>query len=272
MNRRHSLLVVLMVTIAAWCSPMVAFSQELPTFGPLDPGGMPCGLIWLRLGSESAGHLLVSGRPYFVWIAPYKVGQAYRPASWRKFGPWTFAAGRRYTFNDTGMADNIGPTSTDISPALASLHFKNWSTDPGAWFIVNPLPPGCGGSGGGPGDTPPPGGTPAGTGAGGVPGNAGANIFSGLWTGTFHNSLGGSGTTTLNLSVDGDKVTGTLDGDSITNGRRDGQTLRWNLYDPVNKNTYSVEFQLTGEGTGKLTYQVTGSKSYTGYVNDYKRK
>ena len=141
-------LVVLIVTIAAWFSPIAASCQEHPNFGPLDAGGMPKCLIWLRLGSESAGHVLYSGRPYFVWVALAKSGQSFVKATWRRFGPYTFEKARHYVFNDGNLAENNDlDKQAELSPALASLHFANWSYDPAVWYMVNPFPPECGDAG-----------------------------------------------------------------------------------------------------------------------------
>jgi len=121
-----------------------------PDFGSLDEGGMPGCLIELSPHAESRGWVLNSRTSYYVWAAPKRVGQPYTAAAWKRYGPWTFADRRRYTYIWEGptwggtLADNVSATSTELSPALASLGFKN-STDEPVWLLVNPLPPGgCG--------------------------------------------------------------------------------------------------------------------------------
>lgn len=119
-----------------------------PDFGPLDAGGMPGCLLELSPNRESAGWVLNSGTPYSVWAAPKRVGQPYTAAAWQTYGPWTLAGRRRYTFVWEGptlggnLANNdASPTSTELSPALASLGFRNLTGEP-VWLTVNPLPPG----------------------------------------------------------------------------------------------------------------------------------
>jgi len=92
--------------------------------------------------------------------------------------------------------------------------------------------------------------------------------LSGRWSGTYHNTLGDSGKTMVTLSDDGNKVTVDWDGSIMTNVQRSGQTLRWNFRNSTA--TYSVELQFIGDGKIRLTYQATsGTKNYSGYVNDY---
>lgn len=100
-----------------------------------------------------------------------------------------------------------------------------------------------------------------------------AQVLSGRWVGTFHNSLGDSGATTLNIVVKGNTITGTIDGDQVQNMQWDGKILRFSLYSNANKTTYIYEFQLVGDKRGKLTYQASSStRNYSGYVNDYVRQ
>lgn len=100
-----------------------------------------------------------------------------------------------------------------------------------------------------------------------------AQTLSGRWVGTFHNSLGDSGATTLTLVVNGDKITGSADGDAIQNPKWDGNLLRFSLYSNANKTSYQYEFQLIGDRKAKLTYQASSpTRNYSGYVNDYVRQ
>jgi hypothetical protein len=143
MNCRHGLLVVLMAMVAAWCSPMVAFSQ-VPTFGRLDAvEGMPKCLHEVNPGVYLAGELVLSNTPYFVWVADKKVGRTHEQASWRRFGPFTLEGGKRYVFVRGSIVGNTRATNVTVSPGLASLHFENQGSVP-TWITVNPLPPGCG--------------------------------------------------------------------------------------------------------------------------------
>lgn len=143
MNCRHGLLVVVMGMVAAWCSPMVAFSQ-VPTFGRLDAvEGMPKCLHEVNPGVYVAGELVLSNTPYFVWVADKKVGRTHEQASWRRFGPWTLEGGKRYVFVSGSIVGNTRATNVTVSPGLASLHFENRGSVP-TWITVNPLPPGCG--------------------------------------------------------------------------------------------------------------------------------
>jgi hypothetical protein len=84
MNRRHGLLVVLLVMVAIWCSLSVAFSQGKPDFGTLDQGGMPRCLLELSPQAKSSGWIVNAGTPYAVWAAPKIVGQQIGRASWRE--------------------------------------------------------------------------------------------------------------------------------------------------------------------------------------------
>jgi len=151
MNRRHGLLVVLLVMVAIWCSLSVAFSQGKPDFGTLDQGGMPRCLLELSPQAKSSGWIVNAGTPYTVWAAPKIVGQQFVVAAWRSFGPFTFSGRQRMIFNWDGashggrMANNIEITGTTtiLSPALASLHVQNFDGS-NVWLITNPLPPGCG--------------------------------------------------------------------------------------------------------------------------------
>jgi len=92
--------------------------------------------------------------------------------------------------------------------------------------------------------------------------------LTGRWSGTYHNTLGGSGKTILTLSDDGNKVTGNWDDNPVTNAQWSGQILRWNFSNSTT--AYSVELQYIGDGKIKLTYQATaGATKYSGYVNDF---
>jgi len=290
MRLRHRLLIVIMVTIAAWCSPMVAFSQKLPEFGPLDAGGMPSALIWLREGRESAGHLLCSRMPYFVWVAPYRVNTNFRKAPWRQFGPWTFAGRQRYIFNSDGKVDdNVGPTSTDISPGLASLHFMNWGPQP-LWFIVNPLPPGLGGPGCGPGGitTTPSGHPNVVVGADGnlhpapgyrwvnddpgdlrvVPKDSTDQTVQGLrgtWKGSYTNTRNEPGSYEISLVETNGRVEGVNGGLKILDGKRIGNTMTWRMETnggvAKGGQSWNSEVQIL-DGGNKLV------ESYSGHDNE----
>jgi hypothetical protein len=115
---------------------------------------MPRCLIELRAGGESIGSLVKTGMAYVVWAAPKVVGQPFDQAAWRRFGPWDLAGRQRSTFIWDGplaggsMAENARRPegATEISPGLASMNFQNMARD-AAWFVINPLPPGCGGGG-----------------------------------------------------------------------------------------------------------------------------
>jgi hypothetical protein len=98
------------------------------------------------------------------------------------------------------------------------------------------------------------------------------DAFSGFWSGTYRNSLGHSGPVTLTLAVSGYIVTGDWDGATILDGKREGDTLTWRCYDAQNRNTYMMEFRLTGPGSGRLSYTVTGARNYSGTVDDYRRR
>jgi len=123
----------------------------LPDFGPLDAGGMPGCLIELNPYQESAGWVLNSRTPYFVWAAPKRLDQPFTAAPFKRYGPWTLAERGRSVFvwkgptsPNASLATNDRPTSTELSPALASLGFRNLTDEP-VWLLVNPLPPGgCG--------------------------------------------------------------------------------------------------------------------------------
>ena len=100
-----------------------------------------------------------------------------------------------------------------------------------------------------------------------------AQPLAGRWVGTFHNSLGDSGATTMILAVNENKITGTADGDAIQNPQWDGNVLRFSLYSSGNNTTYQYEFQLLGDRKAKLTYQASSpTRNYSGYVNDYVRQ
>jgi len=97
-------------------------------------------------------------------------------------------------------------------------------------------------------------------------------ILSGKWTGTFRNSLGDSGSTTLVFTTNSDGISGTLDGDPFRNAVWEGQTLRWSYTAKSNNTTYRCEFQFTGSNTGKLSYTANGTRSYSGSVSNYVRQ
>lgn len=142
---------LLIVPILCWQTQAWA-QQKQPDFGPLDEGGMPRCLIELNPGREDPGWLVNSRTPYSVWAAPKRVRQAFNVAAWRSYPPRAFPERGRYIFIWEGgtwggnLANNDArPTSTELSPALASLWVRNVDTEP-VWLIVNPLPPGCGGA------------------------------------------------------------------------------------------------------------------------------
>ena len=97
-------------------------------------------------------------------------------------------------------------------------------------------------------------------------------ILTGKWIGTFRNSLGDSGSTTLVFTTNSDGISGTLDGDPFRNALWDGTTLRWSYTAKSSNTTYRCEFQFTGSNTGKLSYTANGSKSYSGSVSNYVRQ
>lgn len=102
-----------------------------------------------------------------------------------------------------------------------------------------------------------------------------AGSFSGRWTGTYHNSLGDSGQSTLTLKEDGDKITGDFDGLPITNANRDGAVVRWSSRTESNgkwgPTKYFVEITLVGAGKIKCTYKAESEKgNYSGSI-DYTR-
>mgnify|MGYP003383346555 CR=1 FL=1 len=100
-----------------------------------------------------------------------------------------------------------------------------------------------------------------------------AQPLSGRWVGTFHNSLGDSGTSTLTFAVNGNTITGSEDGVAIQNPQWDGTLLRFSAYSSSSNTTYQYQFQLTGERKAKITYQASSpTRSYSGYVNDYVRQ
>lgn len=94
----------------------------------------------------------------------------------------------------------------------------------------------------------------------------------GRWTGTYKNTLGDSGATTLVFSTDQPPISGNWDGDPFTNGAWNGNVLRWSYYSPTNKVTYTCEFQFTSPSTARVTYTATGAKSYSGVVENYTRQ
>lgn len=96
--------------------------------------------------------------------------------------------------------------------------------------------------------------------------------FKGRWTGTYRNSLGDSGSTTLVFVSTAAGIGGTLDGEAFANAVWDGTTLRWSYTSPANKVTYHCEFRFTGPSTGKLTYTASGARSYSGTVDNYVRQ
>jgi hypothetical protein len=137
-----------MGTVALWCSPTSALSQGGPTFGTLDAGGMPICLVLVDPGRVSDAQSLLSGTPYFVWAASKTtLGQEYVQASWRRFGPFEFTRGQRSIFRggSNSLTNDGRQTATEAS-GRASLSFETAPREL-MWFMVNPLPPGCGGPG-----------------------------------------------------------------------------------------------------------------------------
>jgi hypothetical protein len=97
--------------------------------------------------------------------------------------------------------------------------------------------------------------------------------LAGRWVGTYHNTVEGSGSTILNIVVNGNNISGTLDGDAIQIKQWDGQTLHFEIYAASTKTNYSYQFQLTGEKKAKITYQASSpTRTYSGYVNDFTRQ
>jgi len=148
------IVVGLVVMAAVWGVPTLASAQGLPVFGRLDAGGMPECLIELRASGESPGWLVNAQRPYVFWAASKTVGVSHLRANWRSYGPWTLAGRRHYAFVWSGGAGTLAnndraiATGSNLSPDLASAGLKNHTAGSG-WFIVNPLPPGCGVGGAG---------------------------------------------------------------------------------------------------------------------------
>jgi SprB repeat len=119
-------------------------AMTAPVFGPLDRGKMPCFLHELSPQRREAAYILNASTAYTVWAAPKRTGQTYANATWKPFGPWTLAGGRRYIFRvgSGSLVDDPAITTTTpvLSPALASLTWQNDTSD-NVWLIVNPLPP-----------------------------------------------------------------------------------------------------------------------------------
>jgi hypothetical protein len=116
-----------------------------PNFGALDKGGMPECLLELAPNQESVGWVVYSRTPYVVWSARKRTGEPYTAADWRSYGPLTLNDRRHYivSFNGGGnLMENERATGAELSPALASLGFRNQTAD-SLWLLVNPLPPGC---------------------------------------------------------------------------------------------------------------------------------
>jgi hypothetical protein len=100
-----------------------------------------------------------------------------------------------------------------------------------------------------------------------------AQALAGRWVGTYHNTVEGSGSVILNIVVNGNNISGTLDGDAIQVKQWDGQTLHIDSYAASTKTNYSYQFQLTGEKKAKMTYQASSpTRTYSGYVNDFTRQ
>lgn len=96
-----------------------------------------------------------------------------------------------------------------------------------------------------------------------------AVIPSSTWIGTYSNSLGDSGPTTLVFMSNG---SGILDGDPFSNAIVVGKTIKWSYRSKANNVTYSCEFVFTSDRTGKLSYSATGARSYSGTVQNYVKR
>lgn len=94
----------------------------------------------------------------------------------------------------------------------------------------------------------------------------------GTWRGTYRNSLGDTGPTTLVITSSTNGIYGTLDGDQFKNAIWNGQTLKWSYVSPSNGVTYHCEFRLTGQNSGQFNYTAVGSTTYTGSVENYVRQ
>ena len=80
-----------------------------------------------------------------------------------------------------------------------------------------------------------------------------AQPLAGRWVGTFHNSLGDSGASTLTFAVNGNTITGTEDGVAIQNPQWDGTLLRFSAYSSASSTPISTNSS-SGRPEGEATY------------------
>jgi hypothetical protein len=97
-----------------------------------------------------------------------------------------------------------------------------------------------------------------------------AAALSGSWTGTFRNTLGDGGSSSLQLRVDGSGASGTVDGDAFQGARWDGSAWRWTYVSKVTQATYTCELRLTGENKARLDYTASGARTWSGAI-EYSR-
>ncbi len=103
------------------------------------------------------------------------------------------------------------------------------------------------------------------------------NSLSGRWSGSWKNTRGGSGDTSVNIH---EQDTGTITGDEngwvIENGQRSGNVLTWHYRNQNNGcRDYRVRWEVSSDGkTANGTYKVTDRcemQTYTGTYLNYRR-
>ena len=102
------------------------------------------------------------------------------------------------------------------------------------------------------------------------------NSLSGRWSGSWKNSRGGSGETSVNIN---EQDTGTITGENgwvIENGQRSRNVLTWEYRNQDNGcRDYSVRWEVSPDGqTANGTYKVTDrceKQTYTGTYLNYRR-
>jgi hypothetical protein len=109
--------------------------------------------------------------------------------------------------------------------------------------------------------------------------NAGTTValaVAGRWSGSWTNSKGESGKSTINLRDDGGVIKGDEDGWAIEDGRRVGNVLTWQYRNQNNGcRNYNVRWEISVDGrTANGTYSVTDrctGQTYTGNYLNYHR-